>query len=50
MLLQPNAKHQVRLEADARHERTLEAVTCMPFIGRQSCFQWYSPQLVGSYQ
>jgi hypothetical protein len=19
-------------------------------IGRQSCFQWYSPQLVGSYQ
>jgi hypothetical protein len=27
--LTSNAAHQVRLEADARHERTLYAVTCM---------------------
>ena len=30
----PNAGHQARLEADARHERTLEAVAWMPLLDR----------------
>ena len=34
-----NARFQPLPEAGARHERTLEAVGSMPFIGRQSCFQ-----------
>jgi hypothetical protein len=29
----PNAGHQARLEAGARHERTLEAVVWMPWLG-----------------
>src|SRR5262249_9706285 len=29
----PNAGHQARLEAGARHERTLEGVACMPWFG-----------------
>jgi hypothetical protein len=28
-----NAGHQARLKAGARHERTLEAVACMPWFG-----------------
>ena len=28
-----SAAHQVRLEAGARNERTLEAVTCMRLLG-----------------
>src|SRR5262249_16612777 len=28
-----NAGHQARLEAGARHERTLEGVACMPWFG-----------------
>ena len=28
----PNAGHQARLEAGARHERTLEGVACMPWL------------------
>jgi len=30
---QPNAGHQARLKAGARHERTLAAVACMPWFG-----------------
>ena len=29
----PNARHQTRLKAGARDERTLEAVACMPWFG-----------------
>src|SRR6267143_2685408 len=29
----PNAGHQARLEAGARHERTLAGVACMPWFG-----------------
>jgi hypothetical protein len=35
----PNARHELLLEAEARDEPTLEAVSSRPFIGRQSCFQ-----------
>jgi hypothetical protein len=28
----PNARYELLLEAGARHERTLEAVGCMPLI------------------
>jgi len=31
-LWKPNAAHQARLKAEARHERTLEAVTCMRLL------------------
>jgi hypothetical protein len=34
-----NARPELLPEAGARHERTLEAVSSRPFIGRQSCFQ-----------
>jgi hypothetical protein len=37
--LKPNARRELRLEAAARHERMLEAVSSTPFIGIQSCFQ-----------
>jgi hypothetical protein len=29
----PNARHELRLEAGARYERTLEAVSSMPLLG-----------------
>jgi hypothetical protein len=32
-LLMPNAGHQARRRAGARHERTLFAVACMPWFG-----------------
>jgi hypothetical protein len=38
--MKPNAAHQVRREADARHERTLEAVTCMRLFGA-GCVEEY---------
>jgi hypothetical protein len=34
-MLMPNAGHQARLKAEARHERTLYAVACMPLFGRE---------------
>jgi hypothetical protein len=37
--MKPNARRELRLEAEARYERTLEAVSSTPFIGIQSCFQ-----------
>ena len=36
------ASHSLEMGVDLRRLQLL--------IGRQSCFQWYSPQLVGSYQ
>ena len=50
MVLAPNAGPELLLEAEARHERTLEAVGCRRFIGIESCFQWYCPHLAGSCQ
>jgi hypothetical protein len=35
----PNARPELLPEAGARHERTLEAVSSRPFIGRLCCFQ-----------
>jgi len=35
--LGPNAGPELRLEAEARHERTLEAVACMPGFGWVRC-------------
>jgi hypothetical protein len=37
--LKPNARPELLPEAEARHERTLAAVSSRPFIGRLSCFQ-----------
>ena len=31
--VQPNAGHQARPEAEARDERTLYAVACLPWLG-----------------
>ena len=31
--LKPNARRELRLEAEARHERTLAAVACTPWFG-----------------
>ena len=35
--LKPNAGAQARLEAGARHERTLEGVACKPWFGFAVC-------------
>jgi hypothetical protein len=50
MPLASNAGAHLLLEAGATQERTLEAVACTLFIGRQSCFQCYCPHLTGSCQ
>jgi hypothetical protein len=36
MVQQPNARRELRLEAGARHERTLEAVSSTPLLGVMS--------------
>ncbi len=33
LAVEPNARHQARRAAGARHERTLAAVACMPWFG-----------------
>ena len=39
MRKEPNARRQTRLEAGARHERTLAAVACTPWLGPYAAAQ-----------
>src|SRR5262245_57025997 len=50
--LMPNARYQARRTAEARHERTLVAVACMPWFGGGAAHAVMpvasSPRLAGS--